>query len=109
MADKTWKAFERAVAHFFGCKRTGPMQPKDATDINHDLIHCQCKHSKRHSIVNVWDRAKAAAKGKIPIVAVKVKGRHGFWVLVHSSDLTAVSNQREVARNKQLDDAVEIL
>ena len=93
MPDKTWKAFERAVASYFGCRRTGPMQEKNANDINHPNIHCQCKYSKRHAIVGVWDAAKAVSKGKIPIVAVKVKGRPGFWLLVHSGDLQAVANQ----------------
>ena len=100
MPDKTWKQFERVVARFFGVERTGPMQAKDASDINHPYLHVQCKHSVRHAIVNVWDAAKKAAGDKIPVVAVKTKGRHGFWLLVHSSDLTAVSNQRIIAKKE---------
>ena len=96
MADKTWKAFERRVAEFFGCNRTGPMQAKDENDLNHPQLHCQCKHSKKHAVINVWDAAKKQTDktGKIPTVALGVKGRPGFWLLVHSSDLTAVANQR---------------
>jgi hypothetical protein len=100
MADKAWKAFERAVAAFFGCSRTGPMQEKDANDIDHPHLHCQCKHGKRFAILTIWDAAKKIADrdGKIPIVAIKQKGRHGFWLMVHSSDLNAVSNMREQAK-----------
>ena len=100
MGDSAWKKFERSVARYFGCERTGPMQAKDANDINHDFLHVQCKHSKRHAIVNVWDAAKKVAykDGKIPVVAIKVKGRHGFWLMMHSNDLIAVSNQRETSR-----------
>lgn len=98
MPDKTWKAFERAVATYFGCRRTGPMQEKDANDINHEHLHVQCKHSKRHAIVNVWDQAKSVCGSKIPVVAIKNKGRKGFWLLIHSDHLGAVSNQRDVAK-----------
>ena len=100
MADKTWKKFERTVANFFGCSRTGPMQARDANDIDHDVIHCQCKHSKRHAIITVWDAAKAVAKrdDKIPVVAIKQKGRHGWWILCKSDDLQAVANQRFCAK-----------
>jgi len=99
MPDKTWKKFERVVAGFFGCRRTGPMQEKNASDINHDFLHVQCKHSKKVAIVNVWDAAKKVAdkSDKIPVVAIKQKGRKGFWLLTHSSDLTAVANQRTQA------------
>jgi len=99
MADKAWKAFERRVAYFFGCKRTGPMQAKDENDLNHPHIHCQCKHSKRHAIIGVWDAAKKQTEksGKIPVVALGVRGRPGFWLLVHSSDLVAVSRRHENA------------
>lgn len=96
--DPAWKKLERAVARFFGTERTGPMQSKNASDINHDLIHCQCKHAKRHAILTVWNAAKKEADktGKIPCVAIKQKGRHGFWLMMHSSDLTAIANQRQV-------------
>ena len=98
--DKAWKKFERTVARYFGCERTGPMQAKDANDINHDCLHVQCKHAKRHAILSVWDAAKRVARkdNKIPVVAIKQKGRHGFWLMCHSSDLTAVANQRIKAK-----------
>jgi len=101
MPDKTWKKFERTVARFFGCERTGPMQDKDANDINHHCLHVQCKHNKRIALLTIWDAAKRASNGKIPVVAVKQKGRHGFWLFLHSSDLGAVHTQRWLAARKQ--------
>lgn len=103
MANPAWKKFEQAVARFFGCKRTGPMQAKDANDINHHCLHVQCKHSQRHAIVSVWDAAKRVADkdSKIPVVAVKQKGRHGWWLLVKADDLTAVANQRETVKRNE--------
>ena len=99
MPDKTWKKFERTVASYFGVRRTGPMQEKDANDIDHPVIHCQCKHSKRHAIATVWDAAKKVAdkSNKIPVVAIKQKGRHGFWLLIHESSLLEVAKERTEA------------
>jgi len=93
LSDSAWKKFERAVARWFGCERTGPMQGKDASDIDHDRLHVQCKHGKRHAILTVWDAAKTVAgrAGKIPVVAIKQSGRYGFWLLVKESDLIAVA------------------
>ena len=103
MAEPAWKQFERAVARFFGCERTGPMQEKDANDINHDCLHVQCKHSKKHAIVSVWDAAKAVADkaGKIPCVAIKQKGRHGWFIMMKAEDLTAVANQRLIVKRDE--------
>lgn len=100
MGNEIWKVFERQVARFFGCERTGPMQIKDASDINHDSLHVQCKYSKRFSILTIWDAAKKVAKQnkKIPVVAIKQAGRSGFWLLVHSDDLQSVANQRCLAK-----------
>ena len=96
MHRRTWQKFEQRVAEWFGGRRTGPMQETDANDINHPQIHCQCKHSKKHAVIGVWDKAKAKTlnNGKIPVVALGVKGRPGFWLLVHSGDLMAIANQK---------------
>jgi hypothetical protein len=98
MHRRTWQKFEQRVAKFFGCGRTGPMQEKDANDIDHPHIHCQCKHSNRHAILTIWDAAKRATKksGKIPIVTIGQQGRPGFWILVKESDLVAIANQRSL-------------
>ena len=101
MTDKAWKKFERSVARFFGSTRTGPMQSKDASDVNHHCLHIQCKHLKRIAMVGLWDAAKRVAGNKIPIIAVKQKARHGFWLFVHSSDLQAVATQRWLAKRKE--------
>ena len=99
MADKVWKQFERTVCAFFGGLSRAKAHfgyVKNNSDIIHDTLHVQCKHSKRHAVVNIWDAAKEVADktDKIPVVALKVKGRHGFWLLIHSKDLISVANQR---------------
>lgn len=102
MHRRTWQKFEQAVARFFGCQRSGPMQSKDANDIDHDTLHVQCKHGKRHAIISVWDAAKLVADkdGKIPCVAIRQTGRKGWWLLVKADDLTAVANQRSIAKQE---------
>lgn len=103
MHRRTWQKFEQRVAAFFGCGRKGPMQDTDSTDIEHEFIHCQCKHSKRHAVISVWDRAKKIADkdGKTPCVALGVQGRRGFWILCHKDDLvTLARNHTDVIGGK---------
>ena len=106
MAEKLWKVKERFVARWFGCKDRTPLSGRNskhtASDTLHKILFIEQKHSVRHAVVNVWDKAKglADAENKIPVVTLTVKGRRGFWVLVKNSDLLAVANQREVAKKK---------
>lgn len=104
MPDKSWKAFERRVARFFGCQDRNPLSginsKHTASDTLHDTLFIECKQRKKHAVVRLWDKCKPLAKeeNKIPVVALSEKGRPGFWILVHSSDLTAVANQRIAVR-----------
>ena len=102
MADKLWKKFERRAARFFGAERnplSGGNARHSRSDSLHDTLYIECKYSKRHAIVNLWDKSKPLAdkEKKIPVVVLGVRGRHGFWVMCHSDDLTAVANQRALA------------
>jgi len=108
MADKAWKQFERRVARFFGCNDRTPLSGRNskhtASDTLHEILFIECKQRKKYAIIRLWDECKeliktnSSDKDKIPVVAVSEKGRKGFWILVHSSDLTAVANQRIKAR-----------
>lgn len=103
MGNPAWKKRERQVADYFGCRRTplsGGSSGHTRADIIHDSLFVEHKHRAKHAILSVWQETKALAKkeGKLPVVTVSEKGRKGFWVLCHSDDLTAVANQRELAR-----------
>ena len=104
MSDKAWKAFERRVASWFGAAGRTPLSGGNSkhtrSDTLHDTLFIEAKQRKRHTAVALWDdTAKLAKKeGKLPVVCLAEKNRPGFWVLVHSSDLTAVANQRLLAR-----------
>lgn len=102
-----WKGFERAVSSYFGGKGRTPLSGINSkhtgADILHNQLFVECKKRKKHSIITLWDKCKAAAVregGKIPVVALSEKNRKGFWLLIHSSDLVSVGNVREQARKE---------
>jgi len=103
MHRRTWQKFEQRVCEFFGGSRKGPMQERDANDCKHPYLHIQCKHSKRNAMITGWYRAKEKTKtsGKIPVLAIGLENKGGFWVLCHNSDLIAVARQRGVNETTQ--------
>lgn len=95
----TWKNIERKIAAFFGTRRTplsGGNSGHTRSDTLHDMLFVEAKYRKTHSAVALWrDTAELAKKeNKIPVVCLSEKGKKGFWVVCHSSDLTAIANQR---------------
>jgi hypothetical protein len=67
-----------------------------ASDTLHEELFIEAKQRQKYAVIRLWDECKQLALGenKIPVVAVSEKNRPGFWILVHSSDLTAIANQR---------------
>jgi hypothetical protein len=90
MADKSWKAFERRVASFFGGKRCPVLGDDTNADVTHETLFIECKQRQKHSVVTLWDSVKKRAQkeGKTPVVCLSEKNRPGFWIVVHSDDLT---------------------
>lgn len=96
---KTWKSIERRVARFFGSERnplSGNMSRHSASDSLHADLYIETKYRKRWPILDLWRETAHGARmeEKLPVVAIAESGASGFWVLVHSDDLTAVANQR---------------
>lgn len=113
MPAKTWKAIERKVASFFGCKRTplsGGNSGGTRSDSLHDLLFIETKYRKVHSAVRLWHKTALLAlkENKIPVVALSEKGKRGFWLVVHAYDLQAVANQRLVAMKKARAESTDI-
>ena len=103
MANKSrWKDLERDVARFFGCKRTplsgGNSGHNTTSDTLHDTLYIECKKRKRFSLIELWRKINKSAitEKKFPVIAIKDKGGHGFWLLVHCDDLQIIANQREI-------------
>ena len=100
---KTWKNVERRVSRFFGAERnplSGGNGKHGRSDSLHETLFIETKYRVKHSAVTLWKSTKELAdkENKIPVVCLAEKGGRGFWVMVHSSDLQAVSNMRAVAR-----------
>ncbi len=105
MADKVWKVKERQIADYFGTYRTplsGGSSRHTRSDTLHEHLFVEQKHRKRHAVLGLWRETKVMAdkENKIPVVTLTEKGRRGFFVLCHSSDLIAVANQRYNAIHK---------
>ena len=98
MADKTWKAFERRVAAFFGTERnalSGGNSKLTRSDSLHPHLFIEAKQRQRFAVVRLWDATKRLAdkENKTPVVCVSEKNRPGFWILVHSDDLQKIQAQ----------------
>jgi len=114
MSDKTWKARERQVAKFFGTERnplSGQNSKHTSSDTLHQTLYIEHKHRAAHTLLGTWRKAKDGALResedrncpRVPVVTISEKGKPGFWVLCHSSDLLAVANQREKVRGNGVD------
>ena len=93
MADKAWKQFERRVARFFGTERnalSGGNSKLTRSDSLHHTLFIECKQRKRFASVRLWEATKRLAdkEDKTPVVCLSERNRPGFWILVHSDDLT---------------------
>ena len=107
--SKTWKQRERQVGIYWGLPSAHSRTPLSGgnsgitrSDTLHPVIFAEHKHRKRNAWVSLWDKVKslAANEDKIPVLTMSVKGRPGFWIMCHSSDLIELANQRIVARRE---------
>ncbi len=92
----TWKAVERRVAAFFGCKRqrcSGSSGRPDETcsDSTHAILYIETKLRESHATRTLHDETKVLARkeGKVPVLCLADKNRPGFLVVVHCDDLEA--------------------
>ncbi len=95
MSDKAWKQFERRVARFFKTERnalSGGNSKLTRSDTLHPELFIECKQRKRFAAVSLWDATKRLAdkENKTPVICLSEKGRPGFWIVVHSDDLTTL-------------------
>jgi hypothetical protein len=93
MPNKAWKQREQDVADFFHGQRnplSGRNSKHTAADVIHDQLFIECKLRKKSTVISLWDEVKALAdkEGKVPVVVLCEKNRPGFWIMVHSEDLS---------------------
>lgn len=99
----TWKKGEQRVGRHFGSKRTplsGGNSGITASDTLHDRLFIEVKLRAKHYAVQLWNKVakKAVREKKTPVVVLQEKGRKGFWLVVHSSDLEKVAYEAGKAR-----------
>lgn len=95
----TWKNAERKIARWFGSERnplSGRNSRHSASDSLHPRLFIETKYAARWAVLTIWRKALGFAKkeGKVPLVCLKEKGKEGFWIVVHSSHLVAVTKER---------------
>jgi hypothetical protein len=97
--SKTWKSFERCVAAWFNAARaslSGSNGKVTRSDTLHPKLFIECKYGKRIAPWKLWleTAEKARVEGKIPVLALKQTGEHGFLLVVHCDDWEVVYGSR---------------
>lgn len=95
MANKSnWKGFEREASTMFNTKRAPVCNNVTHSDTFSDTLYIECKKRKRFWIWGLFEetKAKALKEKKIPLVAIKQKGKKGFLVLCRPEDLCQITN-----------------
>jgi hypothetical protein len=92
----TWKRRERDAARVFGTKRqvlSGSSGCESNSDSCHPRLYLECKLRASSATRSLWEltKARAVKEGKIPVVLLYDKGKHGAIVAVHQDDLAAVA------------------
>ena len=100
MPDKAWKKRERDVANFFKGTRnalSGGNSKITRADVIHNSLFIECKLRAKHTVVSLWDETAKLAKveNKTPVIALCEKNRPGFWLMVHSSDLDKLKENKD--------------
>lgn len=85
--DKAWKALERTAATKIG----GEREHFAALDVSHPRLAIECKHRKSLGVWT-WFRTleKKTPAGKLPVLVLKEKGRHGELAVVRFDELLAL-------------------
>ena len=87
MSDKSWKAVERKVAKSLGTERTplsGGSSRHTRGDTLHEKLFIEVKQRKHFSILVLYRATSELARreGKIPVLAIKEKGKHGELAVI---------------------------
>jgi len=83
----TWKNLERKIARTRGTERTpfsGGSSQQTRSDTLDGEFFIECKLRKNPSVWNLYEETEALAKkeGKIPVVVIKKKSKHGELFII---------------------------
>jgi len=94
-----WKFAEDRLAEFFNTKRrplSGGNQGEGRRDDGmHDVLFLESKYGKYIPLFNLYrdTKEKARKEGRIPVIGLQEKGKHGILICVHSNDFEDVVKQ----------------
>ena len=92
ITGKMWKE----GAKFFGSERT-PLSGGNSKITRSDSLHpdlfIETKYRVKHSAVTLWrdTKEKADKENKLPVVCLVERGKPGFFIVCHSSDVKSIA------------------
>jgi hypothetical protein len=88
-----WKETEREVAKAFGTTRAPVCNNLTHSDTFSDVLYIEVKKRKRFWIWGLFEdtKKKALKEKKVPVVAIKQKGRKGFLILIRPEDIKCIA------------------
>ena len=100
----TWKNFERVVAKDFGASGRTPLSGGNSGHTRSDTLHprlfIECKLRARFAPCRTYDEAAELAdkEDKVPLVALKEKGRAGYYLILRPEDLPRICDEWQAAQ-----------
>jgi hypothetical protein len=100
--NKLWKQFELIVAREFGTERNPLSGENSRHDTNSDSLHprvyIEAKRDQSYIGVRFLKLmedtfSKAKREKKIPMVALKVKGKQGYLIVCKNTDLKRLAKE----------------
>jgi hypothetical protein len=91
----TWKGLERKAAILLGGVRnplSGANSRHTSGDVIHDSYYVECKLRQNWAITGMFQevRTEAQVEGKMPLLVIKEKGKHGELVVMDMADFIAI-------------------
>ncbi|MDI6816313.1 MAG: hypothetical protein QME41_03845 [Actinomycetota bacterium] len=81
-----WKNLERKTAKLTGGERAH-FQP---LDVEHEHLAIECKHREKLAVWTWFKKLEKKAKGKMPVLVLKEKGKHGELAVVRLENLLSL-------------------
>ena len=105
-ARQRGKAFEREVAREFGCARVclsggNNRQADTRSDTTHPVLYIEAKTRASMAVWSLYrdTEKKAGKEDKVPVLALKEKGKAGWLIACRPDDLATVARQHAAASN----------
>jgi hypothetical protein len=99
-SKSAWTRAEASLAALFGARRrvlsgSSGRADIDGDDGTHERLWLESKLRASHAVYSLWRATKAAATkaGKIPVLGLREKHKHGALIVIHEDDLKFVIAQ----------------